>query len=60
MAKKEVLLEVLCKHIGNEFHVDGPATANARPPYVTRQWLMRRNCQLMAGNQMENQTEILL
>ena len=24
------------KRFGSEFHVDGPATANARPPYVTR------------------------
>ena len=34
--KTEVLLEGSRKRLGSEFHVERPATANARPPYVTR------------------------
>jgi len=32
----EILYKGSCKRFGSEFHVDGPATANARLPYVTR------------------------
>jgi len=34
--RTQALLEGSRKRFGSEFHVDGPATANARPPYVTR------------------------
>ena len=34
MAKTERLTEGSRKHFGSEFHVDGPATVNARPTYV--------------------------
>jgi len=33
--KTELLLEWSRKRFGSELHVDGPATANTRPPYVT-------------------------
>jgi len=33
-AKIEALLEGSRKRFGSELHVDGPATANARPPYM--------------------------
>jgi len=34
--KTKVLKEGSCKRFGSEFHVNGPVTANARPPYVIR------------------------
>jgi len=36
MAKTEILKEGSRKHSGGEFHIDTPATTNARPSYVIR------------------------
>jgi len=37
-AKTAKLEEGSRRRFGSEFHVDGPATANARPPYVVRRF----------------------